>query len=164
MWRALWALKLNSGNLLIKSSLERIEWLISICWILGVFIFFNSFGRKRNGTWLDNTLCAIVIAHKVTWFANSAANASGVDGMIFDRRKRSREIQQAFSKYFIIIIIATITFDYRFIFIYTLLYFYYTEWSQIWKLNIKNWPFFFSINMFYKVIIQHDIFVFFLKK
>jgi hypothetical protein len=72
-------------------------------------------------------LCAIVIAHKVTWFANSAANASGVDGMIFDRRKRSREIQQAFSKYFIIIIIATITFDYRFIFIYTLLYFYYTE-------------------------------------
>jgi hypothetical protein len=73
-------------------------------------------------------LCAIVIAHKVTWFANSAANASGVDGMIFDGRKRSREIQQAFSKYFIIIIIiATITFDYRFIFIYTLLYFYYTE-------------------------------------
>ena len=53
--------------------------------------------------------------------------------MIFDRRKRSREIQQAFSKYFIIIIIiiATITFDYRFIFIYTLLYFYYTECSQI---------------------------------
>ena len=50
--------------------------------------------------------------------------------MIFDRRKRSREIQQAFSKYFIIIIIATITFDYRFIFIYTL-YFYYTECSQI---------------------------------
>lgn len=101
---------------------------------LGVFFFFlNSFGRKRNGTWLDNTLCAIVIAHKVTWFANSAANASGVEGMIFDRRKRSREIQQAFSKYFIIIIIiiATITFDYRFIFIYTLLYFYYTECSQI---------------------------------
>ena len=92
--------------------------------LLNIGLFF---GRKRNGTWLDNTLCAIVIAHKVTWFANSAANASGVDGMIFDGRKRSREIQQAFSKYFIIIIIATITFDYRFIFIYTLLYFYYTE-------------------------------------
>ena len=95
--------------------------------LLNIGVFF---GRKRNGTWLGNTLCAIVIAHKVTWFANSAANALGVEGMIFDRRKRSREIQQAFSKYFIIII-ATITFDYRFIFIYTLLYFYYTECSQI---------------------------------